>query len=191
MMALLKSLFRKSPRPSVENSPGAAAQPRLVSELGSLSIREVSDATAMAGELFHGAFKAAIPTFPRHFVMAKRTSASPRVIGYVHYTKDGDAYLAGGLVVAAMEFRRLDSETATLVRAKGGLAEWLMTETCAALTDTSVIFAYMGDAKSITVNTRVGFRFTGRPHLYVIWRPGVSASDQARLIERIAAIGPF
>lgn len=192
MKALLKSWFRKS---SGGTGSGASAKapgiPIRVSELGALSIVEVEDATVLAGDLFFGAFRAKVPTFPRHFVMIKTNGASPLVIGYVHYTQEQDAYLAGGLVVAALQFRRLDPPTAALVRERGGLAEWLMTETCAVLTDASAIFAYMGDAKSITVNTRVGFEFTGRKHLYVIWGPNVGEPDRLRIVERVAAIGPF
>lgn len=160
--------------------------------LGSLSIVEVSDASALAGDLFFGAFQSKVPNFPRHFLLIKKTVAdAPLVMGYVHYTKDGDAYLAGGLVVAALEFRRLDSTTARLVKEKGGLAEWLMTVTCGWLSDAAGIFAYMGDAKSITVNTRVGFRPTGHKYLYVIWRASVSDAERVRLLERIAEVGPF
>jgi hypothetical protein len=112
-------------------------------------------------------------------------------LGYVHYSREGPAWLAGGLVVAALEFRRLDKPTADLVRREGGLAEWLMRATCDHLGDAEAIFAYMGDAKSIAVNTRVGFAFTGRQHLYVIWKDCADPDRRHAIVERVAAIGPF
>jgi hypothetical protein len=93
-----------------------------IAELGGLSLVEVddSDASSLAGALFAKHFKQTIPAFPRHFILMSRSpGVEPSAIGYVHHTRDGDAYLAGGLVVEALHFRKLDSETAGLV-AQGG-----------------------------------------------------------------------
>ena len=161
-------------------------------DLGSLSLVEVEDAAPLAGALFMNAFHSEVPGHPRHFVLLRRIpGAATRTLGYVHYTREGTAWLAGGLVVAAMEFRRLDKSTADLVRSQGGLAEWLMRATCDYLGDAEAIFAYMGDAKSITVNTRVGFEFTGRKHLYVLWKDCADPVRRNAVVERVAAIGPF
>lgn len=161
-------------------------------DLGSLSLIEVSDASALAGPLFRQAFRADIPRFPRHFVLLRRAAdLGPLVMGYVHYTKNGRAYLAGGLVVAAMEFRRLDTDTADLVRKEGGLAEWTMRTTCSWLNDADAVFAYMGDAKSIRVNLRVGFVPTEHKYLHVLWKGALDPDGRQALVERIAAVGPF
>ena len=162
-------------------------------DLGSLSLIEVSDAAALAGELFKNAFRSEIPRLPRHFVLLRRPpDAVATTLGYVHYTRNDSVYLAGGLVVSAMEFRRLDDATADLVRQQGGMAEWLMRTTCNLLgSEAEAIFAYMGDAKSIRVNTRVGFGFTGRTHLYVLWKNCTNSDRKSAIIERVAALGPF
>ena len=162
----------------------------LICDLGELSILEVPNARHLAGELFRQAFRLEIANFPRHFVVVRRSQTSDSAIGYVHYTESGSAYLAGGLVVSALEFRRFDEETASLVRSQGGLAEWLMRTTCDWL-DADAIFAYMGDAKSIRVNSRVGFTFTGHKHLFVLWKSSLASVEQTDLVERIAEIGPF
>lgn len=156
-------------------------------QLGDLVIGETDGPEEAAG-LFRGAFKAAPPLFPRHFVL--RHSPTNTVIGYAHHTRAGPVHLAGGLVVAPLFFRRLDEATAALVRAHGGLAEWLGTVTCDCL-ETKAIFAYMGDRISINVNTRVGFVETGRPHLYVYWKHALSQQDRAALVDRIADFGAF
>lgn len=162
----------------------------LESRRGSLRIVEVDDARPVAGELFRRAFRAEVPDFPRHFVLLKGEGGDAPCLGYVHYTRHGTAWLAGGLVVAAMEFRRLDPATAASVREAGGLAEWLMATTCGWL-DGDAAFAYMGDAKSITVNTRVGFRFTGEKHLYVLWKRDLPAAEAQRVVESVRVLGPF
>jgi hypothetical protein len=167
-------------------------EPAFSIDLGSLSLVEVADAGALAGALFRNAFHSEIPGYPRHFVLLRRApGAAPVTVGYVHYSREGPAWLAGGLIVAAMEFRRLDKPTADLVRSEGGMAEWIMRATCNYLGDAEAIFAYMGDAKSITVNTRVGFAFSGRKHLYVLWKDCPDPDRRNAVIERIAAIGPF
>jgi hypothetical protein len=154
--------------------------------LGSLTLTEVADAKDAAGALFHKGFHAEIPRFPRHFVLSRETSA----IGYVHYTRAGPIYLGGGLVVAALEFRALDRPTADLVRAQGGLAEWMTRTSCAAL-DGEAVFAYIGDTMSIRVNTRVGFEFTGHPRLYALWKGNPAPDRKAELARRLAAFGSF
>jgi hypothetical protein len=167
------------------------AEGRKEKRLGSLSLIEVDDATELAGALFKQAFRAEIPRFPRHFVLLRKTLQGDIPIGYVHYTKSANAYLGGGLAVSAMEFRKLEKHTAELVRREGGFAEWAVRTSCECLDDADAVFAYMGDAKSIRVNTRVGFSFTGRRHLYALWKRQLPPDEQEALIERIAAIGPF
>jgi hypothetical protein len=163
----------------------------LYRDLGTLSLIEVSDAHAIAGNLFRQAFRAEVPRQPRHFVLVRPVDEAVVPIGYVHYTRKEDAYLAGGLVVSALEFRRFDSATASLVRQEGGLAEWIMRTTCGWLNDVDAIFAYMGDKKSIKVNLRVGFSATEHRHLHVLWKKPLSEARRDDLIRRIAAIGPF
>ena len=165
-----------------------------IAELGSLSLVEVDDgdASSLAGSLFAKHFNLRIPTCPRHFILKSRSPpVEPSAIGYVHHTRYGDAYLAGGLLVEAMHFRKLDSETAGLVRRQGGLAEWLMRTTCNWLDDVDAVFAYMGEKRSIRVNLRVGFVATEHPHLHVLWKRPCSPQRKQALIEKVAARGPF
>ena len=169
-----------------------AERGRLVAELGTLALLEVDEAGELAGALFERAFKAAIPTFPRHFVLVDRSRAEPRTaVGYVHHTAVEGAYLAGGLVVSALEFRRLDSATAEAVRREGGLAQFVMRASCASLDGVDAVFAYMGDAKSIRVNLRVGFVPTAHRYLHVLWKGAAAEERRLAVVERVAALGAF
>ena len=163
-----------------------------VAELESLALVEVDDAGPLAGALFRRHFNAAIPAFPRHFVLVDRArGAGVAAIGYVHQTRFDDAYLAGGLVVSALDFRRLDARTADAVRREGGLGEFVMRASCATLEGVEAVFAYMGDAKSIRVNLRVGFVPTAHRYLHVLWKRDAGAARQRSLVEQVAALGAF
>ena len=175
---------------SAPSSPAEGARGD-IAVLGSLAIVEVDDARPLAGALFTRNFNAAIPDFPRHFVLVDRARGEPgTAIGYVHHTPFGEAYLAGGLVVAALEFRRLDERTAEAVRREGGLGEWIMRASCASL-EGDAVFAYMGDAKSIRVNQRVGFVPTAHRYLHVLWKRDLPEARMGAIIERVAALGAF
>lgn len=189
---MLSRLFAGRHRKAREENVRPHAVPGFRCCLGNIEIIEVSDATSLAGDLFLRAFRENIPDFPRHFVIIRKAEGAITCIGYVHYKAFEGAYLAGGLVVAAMQFRRLDATTMNLVRGRGGLAEWLMRSTCEYLAaDGSPIFAYMGDSKSITVNQRVGFKATKHRFLYALWNEDFPSASQSAVIERVNAIGPF
>jgi len=163
-----------------------------VAELESLALVEVADAAPLAGALFRRHFNATIPNFPRHFVLVDRArGAGNPAIGYVHHTRFGEASLAGGLVVSALDFRRLDPRTADAVRREGGLGEFVMRASCASIQGVDAVFAYMGDAKSIRVNLRVGFVPTPHRHLHVLWKRDAGAAQQRALVEQVAALGAF
>lgn len=164
---------------------------RRVAELGCLALVEVDDAKALAGALFEKHFKAMIPEFPRHFVLLDRSRDAPTAIGYVHHTRFDAACLAGGLVVSALDFRRLDAPTAEAVRREGGLAEYVMRASCASLEGVDAVFAYMGDTKSIRVNLRVGFVPTPHRYLHVLWKRAVQDERARALVDKVAALGPF
>jgi hypothetical protein len=157
-----------------------------------LRIIEVDDAAPLAADLFFRAFRQPLPDFRRHFVLVREIGGQgPVALGYVHHTQFESGYLAGGLVVDAWKFRRLAEAEKEEIRRRGGMAEWLMAQSCRLVRPCDVVFAYIGDAKSLTVNTRVGFRATAHPHLYVLASPSAAKDTVAALVERVAGIGPF
>lgn len=162
----------------------------LVTTIAGLSIIEVRNAAPRAGALFQRTFSAAIPDFPRHFMIVPVHDHTAAALSYVHYTQCGTGWLAGGLVADSMRLRHLDRATTEAVRRQGGFAEWLMRATCAAL-DGDAAFALIGDRRSETVNERVGFVRTGHPHLWVLWKRPLEPREKQRLVDRVLAVGTF
>lgn len=156
-----------------------------------LSIVEVQDATPLAGELFLRAFGHRIPDFPRHFVLAcSRSDEPPFALGYVHHTAFESSYLAGGLVVDVWKFRGLRPAEKDEIREHGGMAEWVMGESCRLVGPCDAVFGHIGDPKALIVDTRVGFRPTGYPYLYVL-TGSAAPSELPGIAKRVAALGPF
>lgn len=165
--------------------------PRSSASASRLRVVEIEDAVTIAGELFSRIFKQPIPDFPRHFVLVwEPPGVAPQTLGYVHHTSFEGAYLAGGLVVDAWLFRKMDRAAQEAVHTRGGLAQWLMTESCRMLQPCQAVYAYIGDSKSLTVNKRVGFREAKPPYLYILQPRPKDATVEA-LTDRVAALGPF
>lgn len=162
-------------------------------EATGVSVSETVAPDDDAAQLFQRAFRQTIPAVPRHFLLRHEAVGSPaQLLGYVHFTPFRDSFLAGGLVVDAWRFRALPAHAQAAVRQRGGMAQWLMTDGCARLNPCHSVFAYIGDKRSILVNERVGFRFTGHPYLYVL--PGkkfkdAGAGDDVTL--EVVKLGPF
>ena len=57
--------------------------------------------------------------------------------------------------------------------------------------DRLAIFGYCGDTRQWQHDLNVGFVPAGPPRMLVHWNHEVPAVEQARLIERVAALGPF
>ena len=85
---------------------------------------------------------------------------------------------------------RLPADTAAWKRA-GGIGEIILRDTFARLTDRLAIFGYCGDPRQWQHDLNVGFVPAGPPRMLVHWNHEVPAVEQARLIERVAALGPF
>jgi len=88
-------------------------------------------------------------------------------------------------------FRKMDKPAQAAIRARGGMGEWLMSESCKQLQPCEAIYAYIGDAKSLAVNTRVGFRLARGPYLYVLASRTGTQESVDHLTEKVAAIGAF
>jgi hypothetical protein len=77
------------------------------------------------------------------------------------------------------------------IRAQGGIAQMMMAAAALELDDAPAWFGYCGDAKAMAVDLRAGYVPTRHPHLIVIWFRELPAAERERLIDSIAAIGPF
>jgi len=159
----------------------------------SLTIEEVDDAATLAGDLFRRTFAHPFPDFPRHFVAFARTAdGSSRVVGYIHYSAwETVGWLCGGLCVDRDAYALVAPADAAAWKRAGGIGEIILRDTFARLTDRIAIFGYCGDARQWEHDLNVGFVPAGPPRLLVHWNRPVEAPEQARLIERVAALGPF
>jgi hypothetical protein len=159
----------------------------------SLTIEEVDDATALAGELFRRTFAHAIPEFPRHFVAFGRAAGGESfVAGYIHYSAwEATGWLCGGLCVDRMSYARATPADAEAWKRAGGIGEIILRDTFARLTDRVAIFGYCGDTRQWQHDLNVGFVPAGPPRMLVHWNRTVPESEQARLIARVAALGAF
>ncbi|HET7403780.1 MAG TPA: hypothetical protein VFJ62_18420 [Usitatibacter sp.] len=157
---------------------------------------EVDDARVVAGKLFRDSFGHDIPAYPRHFVLvysppAEEADTAPRVVAYVHQNAHEEVYLTGGMCVDAAAYRRMPRWLFAQVRDEGGLATIVTRESFAMLGDSPAAFGHVGEPRARQADLRTGFVDTGHEHLMVYWRRALPEDQRRRLIQRIAAIGPF
>ena len=154
-------------------------------------VREIENPDAKAAELFHAAFGASIPTFPRHFTAMLRRNGSERIAAYVNLRAfDEGVFLCGGLCVDPRVYRLISEEERSRVAAEGSLSRWLSKTAIASLGRKRAVFAYSGDTRSRRDAAALGFVATGSPHLLVQWHHEPQESRHA-LVRRVEAMGAF
>jgi hypothetical protein len=157
-----------------------------------LRVEEVLDGRFFAGALFRRRFGTDAPDYPRHYVALYRGSAARFiVVGYVHYTNFEDSVLCGGLVIDEREYRRVAAPHRAIIRQAGGIAEKMLRDTFARLTDAPAIWGYVGDKQSERVCLRAGFRHTQHPHVMVVWNCQLAEAERSARLARVIALGPF
>lgn len=151
-----------------------------------IRIVEIDD-PAIAAHLFRRKFGQEIPQFPRHFV----AMAGKECAGYVHYTAWQGDYLCGGLCIDDRVYRSLSPLQRAWLRDRGGIAEMMMREAHAALSDGAAIWGYIGDKQAEAVDRRVGFEKVAEPYLFVIWVKPISEDGKKRRIAAAEKLGAF
>jgi hypothetical protein len=172
----------------------------------SLKIFGTGNAERYAAELFHESFNApfpaprenaglAIPTPPenwRQYVALYRwPDGREETVGFCNWIRHGEVYLEGGMCVSKTFYRRLPREHFRACQAAGGIAQMVMEQAARELADCTAWFGYCGDAKALAVDLRVGYVRTRHEHLIVKWFRELPEAQRRRLIDEIAAIGPF
>jgi hypothetical protein len=172
----------------------------------SIRIFDAGNAAALAAELFRESFHAdfpvprdpaglSIPTPPqnwRQYVALYRwPDGREETVGFCNWIKHGEVYLEGGMCVQKTFYRRMPREHFRECQAQGGIAQIMMATAARELTDCKAWFGYCGDAKALAVDLRAGYVPTAHKHLIVKWFAQLPEGERARLIESIAAIGPF
>ena len=169
-----------------------------------LRIFRTADAARLAGDLFRERFGADFPlprdgvlsiaTPPeswRQYVAVYRWPEGDETLGFCNWIRHGDVYLEGGLCVKESAYRRLPREDFARIRAEGGLGQMMMAQAARELHDCRAWFGYSGDRKAMVMLTRFGYERTRHPHVIVKWFAEMPADARERLVDAIAAIGPF
>lgn len=156
-----------------------------------IHVLEVEDAVALAGELFFKKFGHPVPNYPRHFVAIYAPHAGERAtIGYVHCLPFENTFLCGGMCTDVTVYKKMPRAHRDDIRARGSLAEYLLTTTFTMLGDYAAIFGSVGDATARNVDLRAGFIDTGELHLMVVWGKATETEKPA-LIRKVWALGAF
>ena len=158
----------------------------------SFFVIEVRDAVPFVGDLFHRVFAAAPPDFPRHFVcFLNEEGGSFRVAGYAHFSRFESVWLGGGLVVDKSIYSLTSREDRLSTGPNGSIGEFVVVEGIRLLGDDDPVFAYIGDARSITVNLNAGYTETHVPKIYAFWKRRFAPEVERALCERVARLAPF
>ena len=170
-----------------------------------LRIFRTMDAAALAGELFQERFNSpfpvprdgsglAIPTPPANwhqYVAQYRWPEGDETVGFCNFIRHGEVYLEGGLCVREGLYRRIPREEFASIRERGGIGQMIMAHAAGELADGKAWFAHCGDGRAMAIGLRSGFVRTRHPHVIVKWFADVPAAERERLVDSIAAIGPF
>jgi hypothetical protein len=160
-------------------------------------VQRFDDASYFARELFRDSFGAQFPVPPKDAGWAQYVAfhrwGDGRIepVGFCNYLPFAGTWLEGGLCVERTFYARLPPSQGEECRALGGVAQLIMEAAARDLDDCDAWFAYIGDARSLKVCTRVGYEPTDRQYVMVKWFRRLSAEREAALIERVAALGPF
>lgn len=160
-------------------------------------VQRFANAAYFAEELFRESFGSAFPVPPegsgwaQYVAFYRWDDARIEPVGFCNFLPFRSVWLEGGLCVRGTFYARLPAPQGEECRALGGVAQLIMEAAAEDLHDCDAWFAYIGDARSLKVCTRVGYRPTNRQYVMVKWFASLSADRQAVLVEQVAALGPF
>jgi hypothetical protein len=160
-------------------------------------VARFANAAYFAGPLFEESFGAAFPVPPdgggwvQYVAFYRWGDEHLEPVGFCNYLPFGSAWLEGGLCVRRSFYGRLSGPHSDECRARGGVAQAIMEAAAADLDDCDAWFAYIGDERSLRVCTRVGYRPAGRGLVMVRWFRSLPVEEQAALVDKVAALGPF
>lgn len=157
-----------------------------------LVITEISE-TALIDPLFRRKFGDPAPDFPIHVVALYRLNDWTWIpLSYTHFQRYESVILVGGACTDGNALRALPSGVADRIREAGGsylaLLRWAFERYA---NECEAFFGYCGDARAEAVDLQAGFRKAGPKHLLIHTPKPLDLVIESRLIERMAALGPF
>jgi hypothetical protein len=171
-----------------------------------LCVMRVPKAEFFAGKLFFESFGQqfpvprddcglAIPTpkaaWHQYVAVYRWPDERMETAGFCNWIRFNGVYLEGGLCVRPGFYRRLPRAQFAECAALGGVSQIMMDKAASELNDCPAWFGYCGDRKSYLACRRAGFVPTGRKYLIAKWFGKLSEADGDRLVDMVAAIGPF
>lgn len=154
---------------------------------------ESSSAEPLVGELFRRKFGDPPPAVGRHFVSLVRAEEGHlHVLGYTHFMPFDSVMLGGGACTDERVLRLLSRPQRNAISVEGGAYYLLLSFAIGRLRQRcEALFGYCGDKRAEDVDLRAGFKRTTHKHLLALFAEGVPPSRQQRLVESVAALGPF
>jgi len=162
-------------------------------------VHRFTNAAYFAGRLFEESFGSPFPVPPaasepswlQYVAFYRWPDERIEVVGFCNYLPFERAWLGGGLCVQKTFYLRLPPAHFAQCRASGGVAQLVMEHAARELADCDACFAYVGDARSLRVCSRVGYERTDREYVMVKWFRETAELRRSELIDRVARFGPF
>lgn len=170
-----------------------------------VAIVGMANAAFFAADLFREAFGAPFPVpradsglalatppsiWRQYVAFYKWSETHVEPVAFVNFLRYGDAYLVGGLCARRSFYRRLPPAHWNACKARGGVVQMLLDATAREL-DAAALFGYCGDAKSLRVAARAGYRPTRHRYVIVRWLRELPDTERRALEDEVAAVGPF
>lgn len=162
-----------------------------------LHVQRFSDAKYFAAPLFEEIFRHDFPVPPHNSGWAQYVAFyrwdDNRIepVGFCNFVPLEDIWLEGGLCVNRSFYARLAEPQAAQCKGMGGVAQVIMEVAATELAACAAWFAYVGDAQSLKVCTRMGYERTEEQYLIVKWFRSLAQEKKKELIADVAALGPF
>lgn len=163
-----------------------------MADIDNLVITEVSE-TRLIDPLFRRKFGDPAPDTPSHVVALYRLNDWTWIpLSYTHFQRFENVILVGGACTDGNALRSLPPGVADRIRDAGGSYLALLCWAFRRYADEcEAFFGYCGDARAEAVDLQAGFRKAGPKHLLIHTPKLLDPATESRLIERMAALGPF
>lgn len=156
-------------------------------------ITEVSEGHRLANPIFERKFAQPCPDFGHHILaLYQHETLGWLPATYVKYWPHDEVMLSGGACTDGRVLRLMSPEQQAIVSATGGLLVSAMRYAELRFSaQKPATFGYCGDARAWEVFDQVGYERLDHPHLIVRWHQRPADAEEAEMIERMKAIGPF
>jgi len=155
-------------------------------------VSEVADGQRLADPIFQRKYRAPAPAHGHHVLVFCCLDRGWIPASYINYLPHQGAMLVGGACTDGRVLARLPPQDQDLIRAAGGLMLQAVRYSEQRFEPRSIgTFGHCGDQRSWSVLEQCGYVRLDDPHLIVRWNREPGRWRRARLINSVAALGPF